>query len=473
MSQESIFSARTLKDIHAEIKSVYLADNRPWIIGFSGGKDSTAVVQLVWNAISELPSDKRQKKIFVISSDTLVETPVIVNQITGTLEKIEKKAKEVGLLISTNLIRPVLEDRFWVNLLGRGYPAPSSKFRWCTDRLKINNADRFINEKVSQYGEAIVVLGTRKSESMSRQQLMNLYEIKGSLLSHHSKFPQTYVYTPIKDFITDDVWNYLLQNQSPWGNNNRDLVALYKSAQSGECPLVVDTSTPSCGNSRFGCWVCTVVEKDKSMENLIDSGEEWMEPLLELREILKETQDPEVKKKVRELKRRQGFISFKSDGSGNITRGPYTMEFCQDFLRKLLRTQLKIQKNGPEPNAELISQEELIEIQRIWRMERGDWKNSVHTIYEEETGSKLPESQEDLGMFGQVEQELLQQVSIKHKIPSMLVSKLLQVELESQGMSRHSAVYGKINKIISEEWRDEKEILEEHQQREDEKVRYE
>ena len=473
MSQESIFTTRTIKDIHEEIKSVYLGDNRPWIIGFSGGKDSTAVVQLVWNAISELPPEQRQKKIFVISSDTLVETPVIVNQITGTLEKIEKKAKEVGLLISTNLVRPILEDRFWVNLLGRGYPAPSSKFRWCTDRLKINNADRFINEKVSQYGEAIVVLGTRKSESMSRQQLMNLYEIKGSLLSNHSKFPQTYVYTPIKDFITDDVWNYLLQNQSPWGNNNRDLVALYKSAQSGECPLVVDTSTPSCGNSRFGCWVCTVVEKDKSMENLIDSGEEWMEPLLELREILKETQDPEIKKKVRELKRRQGFISFKSDGSGSITRGPYTMEFCQDFLRKLLRTQLKIQKNGPEPNAELISQEELIEIQRIWRMERGDWKNSVHTIYEEETGSKLPESQEDLGMFGQVEQELLHEVSIKHKIPSMLVSKLLQVELESQGMSRHSAVYGKINKIISEEWRDEKEILEEHQQREDEKVRYE
>ncbi|MFY9300453.1 MAG: DNA phosphorothioation system sulfurtransferase DndC [Candidatus Nitrosotenuis sp.] len=469
---DSVFEKRSLDNIYDEIRSVYLGDNRPWILGFSGGKDSTCMVELVWIAIAGLPKEKRHKKIFIISSDTLVESPKIVDQITNTLDKMEKAAKKNDLPISTNLVRPLLEDTFWVNLLGRGYPAPSKNFRWCTDRLKIKNADRFIVEKVSQYGEAIVVLGTRKDESGSRQQLMNLYEIKGSLLSRHSKFAQTYVYTPIKDFTTEDVWNYLLQNKNPWGSNNRDLLALYQNAKAGECPLVVDTSTPSCGNSRFGCWVCTVVEKDRSMENLIDNGEEWMEPLLELREILKETQDPEIKKKVRELKRRQGYISFKSDGSGKITRGPYTLEFCQDFLRKLLRAQLKVRKTGPNQNMELISQEELIEIQRIWRMERGDWKNSVYGIYEEEIHEKLPESQEDLGIFGKVEQELLHQVCGKYDIPSILVSKLLQVELESQGMSRHSSVYGKINKILSEEWRDEDAILNEHQKKEQEKARY-
>ena len=31
--------------------------------------------------------------------------------------------------------------------------------------MKIRNADRFIKERVSEYGEAIVVLGTRKDES--------------------------------------------------------------------------------------------------------------------------------------------------------------------------------------------------------------------------------------------------------------------------------------------------------------------
>ena len=47
---ESIFEKRTITDIHEEIRKVYLSDNRPWIIGFSGGKDSTCLVQLVWNA---------------------------------------------------------------------------------------------------------------------------------------------------------------------------------------------------------------------------------------------------------------------------------------------------------------------------------------------------------------------------------------------------------------------------------------
>ena len=109
-------------------------------------------------------------------------------------------------------------------------------FRWCTDMLKINNADRFIEEKVSEYGEAIVLLGMRKSESISRHQTMNLYKIDNSLLSRHSKFAQTYIYTPIEDFSAEDVWNYLLQNKNPWNENNRDLLALYQDANASECP---------------------------------------------------------------------------------------------------------------------------------------------------------------------------------------------------------------------------------------------
>jgi len=377
LTAESVFKKRTLKDIYQEIRDVYLNDNRPWIIGFSGGKDSTCMAQLIWYALSELPKEKLQKKIFIISSDTLVESPKIVEQLTGTLEKMEQAAKAVDLPISTNLVRPILDDTFWVCLLGKGYPAPSNNFRWCTDRLKIRNADRFITEKVSQYGEAIVALGTRKDESQSRQQLMNLYEIKGSLLTRHSKFPQTYVYTPLKDFTTEDVWNYLLQNKNPWGNNNRDLLALYQDAHAGECPLVVDTSTPSCGNSRFGCWVCTVVAEDKTMRNLIDSGEDWMEPLLELRQELKDTQDPEKKRDIREMKRRTGRVDFYSDGTEKITPGPYKLEFCKQFLEKLLKAQNQVRKNGPDPKMNLIFEDELHEIQRIWRVERGDWQNSV------------------------------------------------------------------------------------------------
>ena len=471
---ESIFKTRTLKDIYEEIKKLYLSDNRPWIIGFSGGKDSTCMAQLVWTAISQLPAEKRHKKIFIIGCDTLVESPKIVERLSKTIKNMEEYGEKAGLPISTDIVKPDLEDTFWVCLLGRGYPAPSSSFRWCTERLKIRNADRFILEKVSQYGEAIVLLGTRKDESGTRQQLMNLYEVKGSLLNRHAKFAQTYMYCPLKDFLTEDVWNFLLQNKNPWGENNRDLLTMYQEANASECPLVVDTSTPSCGGGRFGCWTCTVVARDKSMDSLLEGGEDWLEPLAELREDLKRTQEKEEKRKVREFKRRNGKVMwcFPDKEGDDTSAGPYTLDFCKDFLRKLLEAQVKVRKTGPDPKMILINEDEIHEIQRIWRMERGDWKNSAFEIYERVCGEKL-EMLEDLGGFGKVEQEILTNVCQENKVPQVLVSKLLHAEFSSQGMGKHSKVFNSLNKILSEEWRDDlNEIVDGMKKERDEKKQY-
>ena len=176
--KRSVFDEKQLDTIYEEIRTVYLSDDRPWILGFSGGKDSTCMIQLAWNALKKLPRAKLTKSIHVISSDTLIESPQIVDRITGTLVRIEEAAKRDELPITTNLLRPPVSDTFWVRVLGMGYPAPTPMFRWCTEMLKISNADRFIREKVSEYGEVIVLLGTRKSESSTRQQTMNLLEIK-------------------------------------------------------------------------------------------------------------------------------------------------------------------------------------------------------------------------------------------------------------------------------------------------------
>ena len=171
----------------------------------------------------------------------------------------------------------------------------------------------------------------RRQESATRAQVISLYEIPNSVLSRHSTFSGAFVYTPIKEWSINDVWSYLLQVPSPWGNDNRDLVALYKTAQ-GECPLVVDDTTPTCGNSRFGCWVCTLVSEDKSLKALIDSGETWLHPLLEIHDFLVKTQNPENKHLYREYKRKDGKVWFKSDGSGSISRGPYTFEVRKQIL---------------------------------------------------------------------------------------------------------------------------------------------
>lgn len=445
-----------LKSRYEQIRQVYLNDKRPWVIGYSGGKDSTTALQMIWHALSGLPRRSLHKAIYVISSDTLVETPKIVDYIDTSLARMNHAAQAAGLPFTAHKVRPVVGDSFWVNLIGRGYPAPTKRFRWCTDRLKIQPANRFILEKVAEHGEVVVVLGVRKSESATRAQVMSLHRIKGKPLSRHSTLPNAYVYTPIEDFSVNDVWTYLLQAPSPWGNNNRDLVTLYRNAQAGECPLVVDKTTPSCGNSRFGCWVCTVVTRDSSMEAMIDNGEDWLEPLLDFRELLASTQDPLVKLQVRDFKRRNGQVMLKADGG--IVPGPYKLSVRKDFLRRLLQTEKLIRERGPNPDGSLITKEEMEEIRRIWRSEAQDWEDSVPKIYKEVFGDEGEWIANEQAGFSTEDRELLDAVCANHQVSSAMVAKLLDVERDLHGMSRRSAVHQRISSVLDEDWRSEDEI---------------
>ena len=251
---------------------MYIKDNIPWIIGFSGGKDSTATAQLIILALMKLPKNKLNKKIWIISSDTLVEIPTVILRVLRTIEKINVLAKEHELPLEAKKIAPEVDSTFFVNLIGRGYPSPTRNFRWCTDRLKIQPTSKFIQNNIDKYGEVIIILGARKKESMSRAQTMNNYSIKNNILRKHATLSSAYVYTPIEEWDLDDVWTFLTNIDSPWGDDNNDLVKMYKKAGGDECPMVVDESTPSCGNSRFGCWVCTVVDQDKSIKGFIENG---------------------------------------------------------------------------------------------------------------------------------------------------------------------------------------------------------
>ena len=453
----SVFDTKSIDDIYAEIRQVYASSKMPWVIGYSGGKDSTATLQLVWYALAGLPVEQRHKPVYVIASDTLVETPVIVDYLNATLSRINQAAKAAQMPVEAQKVVPQTTDTFWVNLIGRGYPAPNQRFRWCTERMKINPANRFILDRAAEFGEVVMVLGGRKSESASRAQVLNSHhgKVTGSRLRRHHILTRAYVYTPVEDFTTDDVWTYLLGVGSPWGSNNRDLAALYRSAQSGECPLVVDDTTPSCGNSRFGCWTCTVVTRDKSMEAMIDNGEEWMLPLLEFRDWLADTQDPAKKHLFREHKRRTGQVSVKD---GKLIRGPYKLEFCKEILRRLLDTQNQVRAEGPDANQELISAAELHEIRRIWRTERQDWDDAVPQIYAEMSGRTLDWLQDDIGAFSAQEYRVLSEVCQAHDLPTDLVARLLEQERQLQGMHRRAGIFQRIDEVLREEWRDEATI---------------
>jgi DNA sulfur modification protein DndC len=446
---------KTLNERYDEIRGVYLSNDWPWVIGYSGGKDSTTALQMIWYALSQLPPEKRTKPVYIISSDTLVETPKIVDYIDRSLDRMQQAAREQSLPFTTHRVTPLVDKSFWVNLIGRGYPAPSTRFRWCTERLKIDPANRFILEKVTEHGQVIMVLGVRKSESATRAQVMNLHKVKGSLLSRHSSLP-TFVYTPIADFSVQDVWMYLLQVRSPWGNNNLELVTLYKNAQAGECPLVVDKTTPSCGNSRFGCWVCTVVTKDTSMESMIENGEDWLEPMLDFRNLLASTQVPAAKAQVREHKRRNGQVARKSDGS--IIYGPYKLAVRKDLLRRLLEVQKQVRATGPNSEEKLIHPEELHAIRRIWRTEAQDWEDSVPKIYREAFGDSIEWVADEIPAFSADERTTLDSICSRHGIPSGMVAKLLDVERSAHAMSRRSSIFQNIASVLDEDWRSEEEV---------------
>lgn len=335
---------------------------RPWIIGFSGGKDSTVLLTLTWLALKKIKEQtpvpfQLRRPIYVVCNDTLVENPIISSYVDDVLEQIQKAAREQDLPIFVRKTIPRLEDSFWVNVIGKGYPVPNTAFRWCTEKMKIKPTARFITEQVDECGEAIVLIGTRKAESATRARSIKKHEIHGQRLTHHTLLKNTFVYAPIKELMLEEIWYIINAIPSPWGYDNSVLFNIYldASADDYECPTVVtDKSHGSCGQSRFGCWVCTVVKDDKSMRSLINKGREWMQPLYDFRKQLDE-----------ERNIIENRIPFRRDGRRAVNdMGPYVFGYRASILKRLLQVQYELQQK--DLNIKLISDQELIAIQVNW-----------------------------------------------------------------------------------------------------------
>lgn len=459
MLTETSMAGRPLSNLIKEIQDLYLEDQKPWVVGFSGGKDSTTILSLIYVAVEKLNPAERHKHIYVISSDTLVETPMVVDMFESVLNQINQKAAEFSLPFSAHQVQPKMEQTFWSNLLGKGYPAPTQNFRWCTERMKIDPVSKFILDKVAKFGEVIVVLGARSDESASRAQVITKHKIEGSTLSRHSSLPGAFTYMPIEDWTFDDVWMYLLGAPAPWGGDHFELFSLYKDSSAGECPLVIDTNTPSCGNSRFGCWTCTVVTKDRAMEGLISSGEVWLKDLKKFRDELYKSTIPANKEKYRNFKRRTGKVQYArtaiDDDSNTEVKtipGPYWMKQRQTWLKKLLTIEKKLRDDGQEIT--LIQPEELYAIRREWMFDPNepDWSDSLPKIYREVYGEDLDWAGQDAGAFTQADADLLKELEAQHVVPYELAMKLIELELSMDGLSRRKGLYKSMGTLLNRDW---------------------
>ena len=346
-----------LARIRREIFEEYAAPHgKPWIIGYSGGKDSTLVVHLVIELLVSLPRSERNRPVHVVANDTLVESPLVMEHVRIALAEVERAAQAFGLPVIVATTAPQLNQTFWVNLIGRGYPSPNRSFRWCTDRMKIQPTSNYIREQASISGEVILLLGVRRNESATRAAVAARYD-NDSRLNRHNDLPGCLVFRPILELDTDDVWEFLAEHKPPWGGSHNRLIQLYRDAGGGECPVVTSTAdVPSCGtrSSRFGCWTCTVVEKDRSLAGFVDSGFNQFLPLLEFRDWLVEIRNDPARRLAR---RRNGRVTITKKGV--FVPGPFNMATRHEILDRLLALQ-------EQSGMTLVRQCEIERIRELW-----------------------------------------------------------------------------------------------------------
>ena len=445
----SFFNENTLNDLIDEIEYVYLSDDRPWIIGYSGGKDSTVVVHLVYEMLKRLEPKKRKKHAYVVSSDTMVENPLIKKYLSEMIISISNAGNRDALPITSTLVCPEPSNTFWANVIGRGFPTPrlNGTFRWCTDRLKIGPSGSFINEIIkSQNTEVVVLLGVRKDESIARKRRIEGREILGRLLNRHETIKGAFVYPAIVELTTEDVWDILSlnNNKTSWGSDNRKLIELYTDADSGECPFAGISSkreqTQSCGQSRFGCWICTVVKEDKSLNGFIRSGHRELIPLAEFRKWLISIRDVSY---YREKKRRDGTVYFTN--AGDMGYGPFTWNARKEILERLLRTQETI-------GYELITEEELKAIDKIWDDEIDLTRQELINLYYRITGQKLPWHDLKRPLFDNETITLLENYMTRTEIPYDLARNLIFATTKNKYFSNPKVLKTALEKSLTQQW---------------------
>ena len=333
-----------LDAIRDVLRAEYLKRHcHPWVVAYSGGKDSTLLLQLVWEVVAALPEDGRKRRVLVVGNDTLVESPLVIRHLRQSVDVIGETAEQEGLPIETQVTEPCIDQTFWVSVIGRGYIPPTRNFRWCTDRMKILPTNRLLERLGREAKGTVLLVGSRRVESQHRRRGMDRRKVSAGRMNPHSTVEGCRMFAPLADLDDEDVWMTLMQRKPPWGGTHRSLITLYRNAGGGECPLVMTREqAPSCGSSspRFGCWTCTVVKKDRSLRGLIDSGyaeAERMEALFDFREWLIEMREDNAN---RLPVRRNGNEKQRADGSR--VYGPFKLEVRKEMLERLHELEKRI-----------------------------------------------------------------------------------------------------------------------------------
>jgi DNA sulfur modification protein DndC len=226
--------------------------SKRWIIAFSGGKDSSALLCLVFNNLVKLKKFKPPSSVEVLYCDTRTENPIIDAYVKRLLRQLRAEIATLDLSLSVKIVSPPSERTFFARVIGRGYPPPTNSFRWCTKELRIRPVENYLGA----HRDAVVALGIRQNESRQRDRFLLSHKDPFWMVAENTKNELLY-YTPIRQLSTEDVWDIIYFSRLPYALDRKSLWDLYASA-GNDCPLVRSADNSPCASGRFGCWTCTV-----------------------------------------------------------------------------------------------------------------------------------------------------------------------------------------------------------------------
>ncbi len=376
----SVIKKNTVSEtIIEELKKFYLDDKRPFAVGYSGGKDSTVTLDLVFKML--LRVNNPSKTVFVQFSDTLMEMDPVIAGIDQSFVEMQKFIDKHNLPVVIQRVEPVVKESFFSILIGKGYKLPDTQNRWCTDRLKLRPQNRNIKFLEGNFDGVISITGVRHAESVDRSTRMKKNTIDGMLKTHDNPLWNTL--TPIEYFSSDDIWSYIYTESLEWVNATT-LGRQYAEAagDGGECRTLLEGlegEQAGCSKSaRYGCWVCPLFKKDKTLNNLTVHYD-YMSKMEEFRNWLvsfKELGWSDTRRVYKNSRQAKNIYNKDNHRKGMITPSGYTLEWRKMVLERLWKLELEV---APFRDKPLITNEELVNIQDLWFAE-GDLELSVEKI---------------------------------------------------------------------------------------------
>lgn len=332
-SQDGPRFMHRLKDSISALRAMIEKGYTHWIVTFSGGKDSTTT--LIVSLEAALVHPEQVERIDIVYSDTMLEIPLIRQFALDFMEIIQSMERIARLPIYCHVVCPEIEQRFWVCLLGKGYPPPHQRFRWCTRRLKIEPVEDALKSFVRP-GKTLILTGVRFGESRARDARLHQSCSRGGecgqgvWFEYSSRLRAAYM-APIVAWSECDVWDFLQFHAPALGYPTRH----------------IENSVYNGRETRFGCWMCTVVRQDRTMEK-ITALPQWshLRPLLDFRQ------------RVKELAGRPESRLIRPDGKP----GRLTLAVRRQLLDELLKLQTTV-------GIEIVPPDEIAIIQKYWEKE--------------------------------------------------------------------------------------------------------